>query len=88
MSPSNQGFFSRLFGGGKAEKPKRTAARKPVAKKKPAAKKPAAKKKPAATKKPKTREQLYKEATRLKIAGRTKMSKAQLERAIARKKKK
>jgi hypothetical protein len=64
---------------------------KPATKKRPA-KKAAAKKKPAATKsaakgKVKTREQLYKEATRLKIAGRSKMSKAQLERAIANKKK-
>lgn len=72
--------------------------RKTAGKRKPAAKKVAAKAtattKPAARKgaakptgKAKTREQLYKQATRLKIPGRTKMSKAQLERAIAKAKK-
>jgi hypothetical protein len=33
---------------------------------------------------PKTREQLYRQATRLKIDGRSNMTKAQLERAVAR----
>lgn len=65
-----------------------TAPRKRAAKKatgrKPVAKKAASKAKPAA--KAKTREQLYKEATRLKIVGRAKMSKAQLGQAIAKKK--
>jgi hypothetical protein len=73
-----------------AKSKKRAAAKRKPAAKKPAAKKSGAKK-PAAkkpvAKKAKTREQLYKEATRLKIPGRTKMNKAQLQRAIAGKKK-
>lgn len=51
-----------------------------------APKKRAAAKKRAARGKARTREQLYKEATRLKVAGRSKMNKAQLERAIAKQK--
>lgn len=76
-------------GGGAVETPAATPKKRPAmkgaAKKKPAAKK-AAGDKPAAKGKAKTREQLYKEATRLKVAGRSKMSKVQLERAIAKKK--
>lgn len=70
----------------KKAKPRKAAAKKAAAKK-PARK--AAAKKPA-TKKPakKTRQQLYREAAKLKVPGRTKMSKAQLERAVTKAKQK
>ena len=65
--------------GVKAEK---APAKKPPAKK-PPAKKPPAKKAPAKrTSATPTRDDLYAEAQRLDIAGRSKMSKAQLQRAI------
>jgi hypothetical protein len=94
--PPNESFLTRLSNwlkgsssqpkaAGPAAKKKAAPRRKPAARKKPAAKKAPARKKPTA--KAKTREQLYKEATRLKISGRTKMSKAQLQRAVNAKKK-
>jgi hypothetical protein len=81
--PPNESLLTRVSNWlkGSSSQPK---AASPAAGKKPAAKK-AATKKPAA--KAKTREQLYKEATRLKIPGRTKMNQAQLQRAVNAKKK-
>ena len=73
-----------------AKKPpakKKTAAKKAPAKKKAAAKKAPAKKKTAAKNKAAasmgpTRDELYEEAKKLDIAGRSSMTKAQLQRAI------
>jgi hypothetical protein len=53
---------------------------------KPKPRRPPAKK--STTRKGKTRAELYEQATELKIPGRTKMTKAELQRAIAAKKRK
>jgi DNA end-binding protein Ku len=63
----------------KAERPKRTT-RRPRA----AAKKRTATAKKTASRTTRTREQLYRQATRLKIPGRSRMTKSQLERAVDR----
>ena len=74
----------------KAPAKKKAAAKKAPAKKKAAAKKAPAKKKATAKKAPAkkaaagaTRDELYAEAQKLDIDGRSKMTKAQLQRAIA-----
>ena len=63
---------------------KKTAAKKkaPAAKKKTAAKKTAAKKTAAKTASGPTRDELYEQAKKLDIPGRSKMTKTQLQRAI------
>ena len=64
----------------KAEPPKRTARRPRTA----AKKRTTAAKKKSTSRTTRTREQLYRQATRLKIPGRSSMSKSQLERAVDR----
>jgi hypothetical protein len=65
--------------GKKTERPKRTT-RRPRA----TAKKRTTTAKKTASRTTRTREQLYRQATRLKIPGRSRMTKSQLERAVDR----
>lgn len=64
----------------KTERPKHTARRPRAA----AKKRTATAKKKSASRTTRTREQLYRQATRLKIPGRSRMTKSQLERAVDR----
>src|SRR2546423_14165130 len=77
------GVARKLIGDSQSEK---TAERPPERATPSAAKakKVAAKAKTAAGKAERTKEQLYREAKRLKVEGRSRMTKAQLERALAR----
>ena len=68
----------------KPERPKRSTRRPRTAAKKTAKKRTSAAKKKTASRATRTREQLYRQATRLKVPGRSRMTKSQLERAVDR----
>lgn len=67
----------------KPERPKRST-RRPRTAAKNAKKRTTAAKKKTTSRATRTREQLYRQATRLKIPGRSRMTKSQLERAVDR----
>lgn len=84
--PAAVAVAKKLMGGGDGEHDAEVSNEPLSRERKHAAKqqRPRAKARPRA----RTREELYKQATRLKIEGRSSMNKAQLERAVARAKQK
>jgi|SRR5579862_473268 len=83
ISGDSSGDKERDSGKKKPGRPKRTT-RRPRTAVKTAKKRTGAAKKKTTSRATRTREQLYRQATRLKIPGRSRMTKSQLERAVDR----
>lgn len=87
--PAAVAVAKKLIGGGEDGQHDADASNEPLSReRKHATKQQRPRAKPRARARTRTREELYKQATRLKIEGRSSMNKAQLERAVNRAKQK